>query len=174
MTSMVEKRTEFVTRHSLMRAQDEACVLWALASAQYPMNAEHIREVAAVRVVEALSAFALNARRAMEVLPVPRRIELRQPRWLWRTAESGEVVKDLRDALNRIVHAQVLLAGFERLPEHLCVIDGGAVVIPYVQAKTDRRELAYIDVFAVAHAFFTDVASAFTRSINETDTDTTH
>lgn len=171
---MVEKRTEFVARHSLMRAQDEACVLWAMASAQYPINAENIREVAAVRVVEALSAFALNARRAMEALPGPLRIELRQPRWMWTPAESGEIVKDFRDALNRVLHAQVLLAGFERLPEHLCVIDGGAVVIPYVQAKTDRKELAYIDVFAVAHAFFAEVAGAFTLSIDGTDSGKTH
>lgn len=165
---------EFVTRHSLIRAQDEACVLWAMASAQYPVNAENIREFAAVRVVETLSGFALNARRAMEALPFSPQIQLKQPRWLWKAQDSGEVVRELRDALNRVVHAQVLLAGFERLPDHLSVIDGGAVVIPYVQAKTDRRELAYIDVFAVAHAFFDEVTRAFSVPGDEGKLGTAH
>jgi hypothetical protein len=139
---------QFVTRHSLGRAEDEASVLWAMASAQYPLAASGILDVAAVRVVEAVSSFALNARRAIEVLPYSQ-IPLKQPRWLWKPGDSGDVVTDFRDALNRVVHAQVLAAGFERLPDRESVIDGGAVVIPYVQAKTDRRELAYIDIFAL-------------------------
>ena len=32
-------------------------------------------------------------------------------------------------------------------------MDGGAVVVPYVKAETDRRSEAYIDPFALSHAF---------------------
>jgi hypothetical protein len=43
------------------------------------------------------------------------------------------------------------------LPDNISVIDGGGVVIPYIQAETDRRELAYIDPFALAHAYLYEV-----------------
>src|SRR5947207_248805 len=57
-------------------------------------------------------------------------------------------------ALNHIVHARVLEVGVEPLPADSSVTDGGAVVIPYVLAETDQRKKAYIDPFALAHAFF--------------------
>jgi hypothetical protein len=43
--------------------------------------------------------------------------------------------------------------GWEILPSNASVIAGGAIVIPYVQAETDRRALAFIDPFALAHSF---------------------
>jgi len=67
------------------------------------------------------------------------------------------VVSDLWDALNRIIHAQKLQVGFEKLPKEMEVIVGGACVVPYIQAETDRRKLAFIDPFALAHAFLYDV-----------------
>lgn len=60
---------------------------------------------------------------------------------------------DIRDALNRIIHAQQLQVGFEELPAKISVIDGGALVVPYVKASTDRKKLAFIDPFALSHAF---------------------
>ena len=144
---------EVITHHSLIRATDEAVRLWALSSAQYPMQHQLILDVAAASIIEAASAFALNARRAMEILPRSEKFPLVQPRWNWAPSGDGEVVADLWDALNRIIHAQKLHVGFEKLPSQLSAIDGGAVVVPYIQAATDRRELAFIDPFALSHAY---------------------
>jgi hypothetical protein len=144
---------EFIARHSLMRAADEAVKLWALASAQYPKHHGLILDTASALLIETVSAFALNARRAMEVLHQGIKFPLSQPRWNWAPTERGDVVSDLWDALNRIIHAQKLVVGFEQLPADLSVIDGGAVVVPYIRAATDRRKLAFIDPFALSHAF---------------------
>ena len=65
---------------------------------------------------------------------------------------QGTIVQDLRDALNRVVHARILHVGFEKLPAELSVIDGGSVVIPYLRVETDRKPLSFVDPFAVAHA----------------------
>jgi len=144
---------EPITHHSLNRAGEESVRLWALASAQYPKQHPLILNIVAASIIEAVSAFALNARRAMELLPFTERITLSQPRWSWQPVPGEEIVKDLRDALNRIVHARSLDVGFEDLPKHLSVIDGGTVVVPYVRAATDRRPKAMIDPFALSHAF---------------------
>src|SRR5271157_892840 len=149
---------EAITRHSITRAADDAVRLWALASAQYPRKHGLILDVATAAIIEVTSSFALNARRALEVLPSSsKRFQLTQPRWQWAPSGDGEVVSDLWDALNRIIHAQKLQVGFEKLPKEMEVIVGGACVVPYIQAETDRRKLAFIDRFALAHAFLYDV-----------------
>lgn len=142
-----------VSTHSLNRASDEAVRLWALASAQYPKSHPLIIEVATTAIVEVVSTFALNARRALEVLPSSAKFALTQPRWNWAPSMDGELAKDLWDALNRIIHAQELQVGFEQLPANVAVIDGGSLVVPYVKAATDRKKLAFIDLFALSHAF---------------------
>lgn len=144
---------ESVVRHSRTRATEEAVILWALASAQYPLDHRVIQEEATVMLVEAISSFALNARRALEGTPDHSCIQLVQARWTWDPKEKGELVPNLWDALNRIIHAKRLEVGWEILPSNASVIAGGAIVIPYVQAETDRRALAFIDPFALAHAF---------------------
>jgi hypothetical protein len=144
---------EIITQHSLGRAADEAVQLWALASAQYPAQHRVIVEVATTSIIEVVSSFALNARRALEALPQGEKFPLAQPRWQWTPRREREMVRDLWDGLNRIIHAQKLEVGFEQLPPKASVIDGGALVIPYIQAATNRKELAFIDPFALAHAF---------------------
>lgn len=144
---------ENVTRHSLLRAADEAVILWSLSSTQYPIDHKPLLDLTATLVIETISNFALNARRAMELLPVKEKFHLSQPRYLWKPTDNGEVVTDLRDALNRIVHAKKLNVGFLGFPAELSNIEGGAIVIPYVKAETDRRSEAYIDPFAISHAF---------------------
>ena len=145
---------EGITRHSLNRAADEAVQLWALASAQYPKQHGLVVKVATTSIIEVVSSFALNARRALEALPTSEKFPLAQPRWKWVPRSDGEVVvSNLRDALNRIIHAQKLVVGFEQLPPQESVIDGGALVVPYIQAATDRKKLAFIDPFALSHAF---------------------
>jgi hypothetical protein len=39
------------------------------------------------------------------------------------------------------------------LQAEVSVIDGGGVVVPFIRAVTDRKKLAFIDPFALAHAF---------------------
>jgi hypothetical protein len=144
---------EPITAHSLTRASDEAVRLWALASAQYPKSHSLIIEIATTAMIEVVSTFALNARRALEVLPSGVKFPLAQPRWKWAPTADGEMVTDLWDALNRIIHAQKLQVGFEQLPTNVAVIDGGSLVVPYVKAATDRKKLAFIDPFSLSHAF---------------------
>ncbi len=68
-------------------------------------------------------------------------------------SRRGALIEDLWDSLNRVIHAKKLVVGWERLPDKVSVIANGAVVIPYIQVETDRRALAFIDPFAIAHAF---------------------
>ena len=89
----------------------------------------------------------------MEVLPPIVKYPLNTARWKWEPMKAGEKVASLWDALNRVIHARKLYVGFEQLPESASVIDGGAIIVPYIRAETDRKELAFIDPFALSHAF---------------------
>ena len=81
----------------------------------------------------------------------PRDVSARATSWNWTADEP--LLGDLKDALNRIIHAQVLKVGFETLPENVTVIDGDAVVIPYEMVETDHKKLSFVDPFSIAHAF---------------------
>ncbi len=145
--------SESIIRHSVARATEEAVVPWALASAQYPLDHKVVQNNATVILVEAISSFSLNARRLLEVIPDRPNIQLAQSRWKWVPKTDGELVTNLWDALNRVIHARKLEVGWEVLPPRVSVIDNGAIVVPYIQAETDRRALAFIDPFSLAHAF---------------------
>jgi len=151
---------ENITLHSIDRASEEAVNLWSLASCQYPYKNHLIQQYTNTTIIEVASSFALNARRAMEVLPPKVKYPLNAARWRWEPSTKSEKVADLWDALNRIIHARRLHVGFERLPDGVSVIDGGAIIVPYIQAQTDRKELAFIDPFSLAHAFLYGVLPA--------------
>ena len=119
---------EAITRHSIVRAADDAVRLWALASAQYPKENSLILDAAAAAIIEVISSFALNARRALEILSLDKKFQLTQPRWQWAPSNVGEVVSDLWDALNRIIHARKLVVGLEELPKEMAIITGGLLV----------------------------------------------
>ena len=144
---------EGVARHSIDRAIEHAVHLWAFSSTQFPQNNLIVVDRAHVIILDKVSIFSLNARRALEILPRNRKFILNQSRWQWGTSENHEHVRDLFDALNRIIHAQTLDIGFVRIPEDLSVIQGGAVVVPFIKAKTDRRPISFIDLFALSHSF---------------------
>jgi hypothetical protein len=148
---------EVIIKYSAGRAAEEAVILWSLSSTQFPKNYSGFLKEAFACMIEAVSVFALNARRMLESIENRPKFILSQKRWRWKPTKKGELVSELWDALNRIIHAKKLLVGFESLPDGISVIDGGAVVIPYVQAETDRRELAFIDPFALAHAYLYEV-----------------
>lgn len=148
---------ETIIQHSITRAADDAVKLWALASSQYPKENGLILSIVSNNIIEVTSAFALNARRSLEVLPPNQKYKLAQPRWQWAPINNSEIINDLWDALNQIVHAKKLDVGFEELPSEVAVISGGALVVPYIRAATDRKKLALIDPFALSHAFLYDV-----------------
>ena len=144
---------ELITVHSITMATDEAVKLWALSSSQYPANHLPMIQTVLISTVEAASHFALNARRALEILPKNSRFPLNAPRWNWKPTTQAEYVSDLWEATNRIIHAKRLFVGLEPLPAESSVIEGASVCIPYIQAETDRKDLAFIDPFAMAHAY---------------------
>ena len=120
---------ESIVVHSQAHATEEATLLWALASAQYPLDHRSIQDQATVLMVEAVSSFSLNARRALELIPEHVPIALGQPRWKWEPKAGGEIVVDLWEALNRIIHAKKLEVGWEALPSSASVVASGAIVI---------------------------------------------
>lgn len=156
---------ETVTAHSLQRASEQAVLLWSLASAQFPKENHLVLNLATAEIIEITGAFALNARRTIESLPSNQKFPLVQPRWNWKAITPESHVKDLWDALNRIIHAKKLQVGFELVPEALSAMVGGAVVVPYIKAQTDRKELSFIDPFAMAHAFLYGVLPSVPKSI---------
>lgn len=149
-----------ITLRSIERASEEAVKLWSLSSAQYPLQNGLIQEHVNATIIEVVSSFALNARRAMEVLPPNVKYPLRVVRWHWEPSTNDQKVSGLWDALSRIIHAQTVFVGFERLPDAASVIDGGAIVIPYIQVETDRKKRAFVDPFSLAYAFLYDVLPA--------------
>jgi hypothetical protein len=154
---------EVITRHSFDRAASYATRLWSLSSTQFPQRNAVILNCATEEMIENISSFALNARRVLEAMPHTSKYRLEASRWQTHPTAGHPVVQDFRDALNRIVHAVLLQVGFEQLPKEVSIIDGGAVVIPYVFATTDRKEKSYIDPFSLAHAFFYQLYPEFTE-----------
>lgn len=149
---------QLIASQSIHRASEAATQLWALASTQYPFqNGALIQRYSEVAVIDLLTAFATNGRRAMEACGITENIYLKQPRWTWKPTTNNQKVGELREAFNRIVHAQQLDVGFEKLPADVSSVNGGGLVIPYVMAQTDRKELSFIDLFAMAHAWLFQV-----------------
>ena len=162
---------ETVTSHSIERATDEAVRLWSLASAQYPIkDGAVIQTRLEYMVIESASAFSFNARRVTEVLPDKEKYQLHQPRYEWRPTGDGEIVESFSYALNRIIHSRKMKVGFEKLPAEVSIISGGAYVVPYIQAKTDQRELAFIDTFALSHCFLHEVLPVLLASTKRAET----
>jgi len=151
-----------ITKESIIKASTEAVKLWALSSSQYPSDNRLIQLEAKSTMIEVISSFALNARRTMEVLPKNCKYFLIAKRWNWEPTTAKNVILDLWESLNFIVHAQDLQIGFERLPQSTSIIQGGAICIPYILAKTDRKELSYVDPFAMSHAYLYQVMPLFT------------
>jgi len=141
-----------VQLHSYEQAKRSATLLWSLSSSQYPLHHPALLDTAAEVVIETATIFAVNLRRVLEVADVPQRLVLDQPRWEWEPTTDAARVGTLREALNRIIHAQQLQVGFVSLPLELSAIEGGAVVIPYLSLATDRHPEALVDLFSMAHA----------------------
>lgn len=152
---------EAVTRLSLGRAVEEAVTLWSLCSTQWPPSHQLVSAHATSQMLEALSSFSLNARRALEVFP-ELNPTLSHSRWNWQPKDhSAVIVQNLRNALDRVIHAKKLIICFDSVPAELSVMDGGTVAITAVRIETDRREMAYVDPFSMAFAFIYEALPAF-------------
>lgn len=128
---------EAVTRHSVERAADEAVRLWSFASTQYPVHDGAVIQARLEHMVaESVSAFAFNARRSMESLHGRDEFRLVQPRYEWKPMIDGEIVTNLRHALNRIIHSKKMMIGFEQVPTELAIVTEGAYVVPYIRVET--------------------------------------
>lgn len=151
---------EEIIRHSIEKASDEAVKLWALSCSEYPFQNKMIQEHINIVIIDILSSFALNARRAMEILPSKvEEYPLTAKRWKWEPI-GAEEIPYFRWALDRIIHAKKLNVGFEYLPDNPSGLDGGALIVPYIEAGTDRKKSAFIDLYALSYTFLYDVLPA--------------
>lgn len=147
-----------INQFALYQAEASAARLWALGSAPFPLrNGMIIQSHIEQAVIETAIDFAIHTRRLLDNHRISSRFTLDEPFWHWEPTGGLKKVEDLREALNRIVHAIDFEVGFERLPENASKIEGGAISVLYLQTRTDKREMALIDVFALASCFFHQV-----------------
>jgi hypothetical protein len=147
-----------INEFALQQAEAAAARLWAFGSAPFPLaNGAIIQGHVEQAVTDTAIAFAIHVRRLLDNRDIRTKFTLDEPFWHWSPKGGVPKVADLRDALNRIVHATAFHVGFERLPDEAARIEGGAISVLYLKTKTDQREEALIDVFALASCFFHQV-----------------
>ena len=150
-----------INEFALQQAEAAAASLWAFGSAPFPLaNGAIIQSHIEQSVTNTAIAFAIHVRRILDNRAIRATFTLDEPFRHWSPAHGLAKVTTLRDALNRIVHATEFEVGFERLPDNTVKIVGGAIGVIYLRTKTDRREEALIDVFALASCFFHQVLPA--------------
>ncbi len=148
-----------INTFALQQAEAAAAKLWAFGSAPFPLalaTAAVIQTNIDMLVTDTAIDFAIHVRRILDNRAIRTRFTLNEPFRQW-AAHRLPKVDDLRDALNRIVHATEFEVGFERLPDKAASIRGGAIGVVYLRTRTDQREEALIDVFALASCFFHQV-----------------
>lgn len=147
-----------INEFALNEAEAMATRLWAFGSAPFPINNGAIIQGHVEKsVTDTAISFAIHVRRLLDNRDIRTKFKLNEPFWHWSPNNNVPKESDLREALNRIVHATSFHVGFERLPNKASSIIGGAICVLYLRAKTDRREEALIDVFALASCFFYQV-----------------
>ena len=143
---------------AMQQAEVAAARLWAFGSAPYPLSGgaliqRHIEQ----EVTNTAIAFAIHVRRLVDNKALRTKFLLNEPFRIWAPTNGLTKVNDLREALNRIIHATEFKVGFERLPDDSTKIQGGAIGVIYLSTQTDQRDEALIDVFALASCFFHQV-----------------
>ena len=147
-----------INHFALQQAEAAAARLWAFGSAPFPLaNGAIIQTHIEHSVTDTAIAFAIHVRRLLDNRDIHSKFKLDEPFRHWSPAHGLTKVSLLRDALNRIVHATEFTVGFERLPDNAAKIEGGAIGVIYLRTRTDQREEALIDVFALAACFFHQV-----------------
>jgi len=147
-----------INEFALQQAEAAAARLWAFGSVPFPLaNGAIIQSHIEQSVTDTAIAFAIHVRRILDNRAFRTKFTLDDPFRIWSPAHGLTKVVVLRDALNRIVHATEFQVGFERLPDDAAKIAGGAIGVICLRTKTDQREEALIDVFALASCFFHQV-----------------
>ena len=147
-----------INSFALQQAEAAAARLWAFRSASHPFaNGALIQRHTEHEVTNTAIAFAIHVRRILDNNDVRTKFVLNEPFRIWSPANGLTKVDVLRDALNRIIHATEFRVGFERLPDNASRIEGGAIGVIYLSTRTDQRDEALIDVFALASCFFHQV-----------------
>jgi hypothetical protein len=150
-----------INAFALQQAEATAARSWAFGSAPFPLvNGAILQSFVQKDVTDTAIVFAIHARRILDNRAKRASFTLDEPFRIWTPAKGLTKVADLRDALNRIVHATEFEVDFERLPDSLSTIDGGAIGVIYLKTKTDTREEALVDVFALASCFYHKVLPA--------------
>jgi hypothetical protein len=153
--------TADINEFALLQAEAAAARLGAFGSAPFPLaNGEIIQRHIEQAVTDTAIAFAIHVRRLLDNRRIQIPFALDEPFWHWSPTGGLPKVKQLRDALNLIVHATDFRVGFERLPDTATKIEGGAISVLYLKARTDQRKAALIDVFSLASCFFHRVLPA--------------
>lgn len=147
-----------INSFALQQAEAAAAKLWAFGRAPYPLSGgaliqRHIEQ----EVTNTAIAFGIHVRRILDNKAVRTKFALCEPFRIWSPANGLTKVDVLRDAINRIIHATEFNVGFERLPDNVSRIEGGAIGVIYLSTRTDQRDEALIDVFALASCFFHQV-----------------
>ena len=148
-----------INSFALQQAEAAAARLWAFGSAPFPLalaTAAIIQSHIDMLVTDTAIDSAIHVRRVLDNRAIRTRFTLNEPFRQW-AAHRLPRVDDLRHALNRIVHATEFEVGFERLPDNAANIRGGAIGVVYLRTRTDQRDEALIDVFALASCFFHQV-----------------
>jgi hypothetical protein len=151
-----------INEFALHEAEAAAAKLWALGSAPFPVALPtaaimqwHVDRL----VTDTAIVFAIHVRRILDSNAVRTKFTLNEGFRHW-VANRLPRVDELRDALNRIIHATEFEVGFVQLPDNAANIKGGAMAVTYLRTRTDQREEALIDVFALASCFFHQVLPA--------------
>jgi len=151
-----------INAFALQQAEAAAAKLWALGSAPFPFatsTAAIIQSHVDWLVTDTAIDFAIHVRRILDNSAIRTNFTLNEQFRHWSEHRLPRVT-DLREALNRIVHATEFEVGFLRLPDDAASIRGGAIGVIYLRTRTDQREEADIDVFSLASCFFHQVLPA--------------
>jgi hypothetical protein len=148
-----------INSFAIQQGEVAAARLWAFGSAPYPISGGAIIQRHIEQEVTNTAIARIHARRILDNKAVRTKFVLDEPFRIWSPADGLTKVSALRDALDRIIHAAEFKVGFERLPDDASRIHGGAIGVIYLSTRTEQRDEALIDVFALASCFFHQVLS---------------
>ncbi|MGH7228572.1 MAG: hypothetical protein ACREIH_05085 [Nitrospiraceae bacterium] len=106
-----------INKFALQQAEAAAAKLWAFGSAPFPLaNGAIIQSHIEQSVTDTAIAFAIHVRRILDNKAIRTKFTLDEPFRHWSPAHRLTKVADLRDALNRIVHATEFEVGLGDYP----------------------------------------------------------
>jgi hypothetical protein len=137
--------------HSRNTAEKSAIDLLAYSSAVFP-NSDGVLNLASGRLIELGVEFAVSARRCFEV--DKSKVTINAQRFQYSLDSNVHLEKDLRKALNGIIHARNLDIHFCESKDKIFMDDGNVVALHFIY-ETDRYPTTYVDIFGMAWAFLT-------------------